>query len=213
MAPPAAVDADSVYRFDGGEVKAGRPLIHPLMVLGFDVYGQPVEKTVRQLEALGFDLSKVHEATWQGRPVYVVGADAGDTLSAQFWIDQERLYFVRSIQPDPQKPGSIREIRFDDYVRLGGGWIGTTVRFLADGRLVTTEEYADVRGDVVLDEAMFDPGRWVEPKWIEAGRQQAGGQSGRSRRASDGVTGGSSSSGRQDSNLRLPAPKAGALPD
>lgn len=68
--------------------------IHPLMVLGFDVYHQPVAETVRKLEALKFDLAKVHQTTWEGRATRVVSANPGDSVSPQFWIDKERLHFV-----------------------------------------------------------------------------------------------------------------------
>lgn len=76
------------------------------MVLGFDVYVQPVAETVRKLRLLKFDLAKLHEITWEGRPSYVVGATAADSTSPQFWIDKERLYFVRSLEPS-QKPRAL----------------------------------------------------------------------------------------------------------
>ena len=34
-----------VHSFRDGKLAGGRPLVHPLMVLGFDVYGQPVATT------------------------------------------------------------------------------------------------------------------------------------------------------------------------
>jgi len=52
----------------------------PLIVLGFDVYRQPVERTMDQLRQAPrvFDLSVLSEGSWQGRPVWIVGATAGD---------------------------------------------------------------------------------------------------------------------------------------
>jgi hypothetical protein len=97
---------DSVYQFDQGKLKEAKPLVHPLMVLGFDVYGAPVAETVQKLKNLKYDLSKLHQTTWLGRPTYVVGAQAGDTTSPQFWIDTERLYFVRSLEPSKRTPRS-----------------------------------------------------------------------------------------------------------
>ena len=41
---------DSIYEFKAGKLAESRPMIHPLMVLGFDVYTQPVEATVRMVE-------------------------------------------------------------------------------------------------------------------------------------------------------------------
>jgi hypothetical protein len=71
---------DTLYEFKEGKLTEAEPLIHPLMVLGFDVYAQPLDRTLGQLRELGFDLAKVHEAEWQGRPAYVVGAEAGATV-------------------------------------------------------------------------------------------------------------------------------------
>ena len=35
---------DTVYDIKGGKVNGSRALVHPLLVLGFDVYFQPVEQ-------------------------------------------------------------------------------------------------------------------------------------------------------------------------
>ncbi len=59
---------DSIYQFRGGKLDRAQGQVHPLMVLGFDVYAQPVPETVRKLELLKFDLSKLHQTSWQGRP-------------------------------------------------------------------------------------------------------------------------------------------------
>ena len=68
--------SDSQYAMDADTVASATAFVHPLMVLGFDVYFDPVERTVTRLEGLRFDLAMVHEDTWEGRPVWVVGARA-----------------------------------------------------------------------------------------------------------------------------------------
>lgn len=160
--------ADSIYRYANGELKMGRPLVHSLLLLGFDVYGQPPERTIASLTALGYDLTKVHADTWQGRKVWVVGASAGDTVTKQFWIDQERLVFVRGLAPHPQKPGVHTEVQFNKYVELGQGWIETEVLFLEDGTITTREEYRDMRADPTppVDPVIFLPGAYVAPGWV-----------------------------------------------
>jgi hypothetical protein len=50
-----------VHSFRDGKLAGGRPFVHPLMVLGFDVYGQPVETTVEQVKGIGIDISVIHE--------------------------------------------------------------------------------------------------------------------------------------------------------
>jgi outer membrane lipoprotein-sorting protein len=157
---------DSLYVFEQKQLKASQPFVHPLMVLGFDVYQAPVAATVRKLRDLKFDLSKLHQTTWQGRPTYVVGAERGDTTSPQFWIDAERLYFVRSFEPSKKDPSVINETRFDKYIRLGGGWVEMEVLFLANGKQHVKEEYSEPKANVKLDPALFDPKRWSEPAWV-----------------------------------------------
>ncbi|HEX5004116.1 MAG TPA: hypothetical protein VFV65_02315 [Gemmatimonadales bacterium] len=159
---------DSIYRYVGGELKASRPLVHPLLVLGFDVYGQPPEKTIAALSGLGYDMAKVHAGSWQGRPVWIVGAAAGDSTTRQFWIDQERLVFVRSLGPHPQKADVMTEIQFNKYVKLGKGWIETEVLFFEGGAITLREEYRDLKADPAppLSEALFAPGAYAPPGWI-----------------------------------------------
>src|SRR5262249_11934708 len=89
---------DSVYTFNAGKlVTADTGTYEPLM-LGFDIYAQPATRTDAQLRRLGFDLSRFHEGTWQGKPVFIVGAERGDTTSKQFWVDRETLLFVRLLE-------------------------------------------------------------------------------------------------------------------
>jgi hypothetical protein len=163
---------DSVYEIRGGKVVHAKPQIHPLMVLGFDVYAQPVAETIRKLQTLKFDLTKVHETTWEGRATYVVGAEAGDTTSPQFWIDKERLYFVRSLEPAPNKPEVTLDTRFGAYRPMGGGWVEMEVVFRANGKVRGKEEYADPEADVTLDPALFEPAPWTPPAWISARQQK-----------------------------------------
>ncbi len=160
---------DSIYRYVKGELTLNRPLVHPLLILGFDVYGQPAETTIAALDKLGYDLSKVHAGEWQGRKVWVVGAAAGDTVSKQFWIDQERLVFVRDFGPHPQKEGVVTEVQFNKYVPLGQGWIETEVLFLENGVLTLTEEYLEPAADPVppIDDAIFEAGPYRAPGWIK----------------------------------------------
>jgi hypothetical protein len=157
---------DSLYEFKGGKLAESRPMVHPLMVLGFDVYAQPVEVTVRQLQALGFDLGKLHESTWQGRPAYVVGAAAGDSVARQFWIDKERLYFVRMVEPGKQDPSARVETRFNKYIPMGQGWLETEVRFMVNGETKILEEYSQPKAGAELNPAIFEPGGWVPPGWV-----------------------------------------------
>jgi len=156
-----------IYVFKDGKVDNTRPFEHPLLILGFDIYRAPASDVIAKLQALKFDLSQFHEETWQGRPVYVVGAKAGDLHSPQFWIDQENLYFVRMLRPAGKDGAQTQETQFNKYQKLGGGWMAPEVIFMVDGKVLTTEKYSDMRADVKLDPKLFDPQSWTSVHWKE----------------------------------------------
>jgi len=156
-----------IYVFKNGKVDANRPYVHPLMVLGFDVYRLPQTDVMEKLKGLKFDLSILREDTWQGRPVYVVGAKQGDLHSLQFWIDQKNLYFVRMIRPGGKDGAQTQETQFNKYQKLGGGWMSPEVIFMVDGKIVTTEEYSELRANVALPDKLFDPDSFAIVHWRE----------------------------------------------
>jgi outer membrane lipoprotein-sorting protein len=153
---------DSVYQFANGKLAVTRADRNELLILGFDVYTQPVQRTVEILRKRDIDMSKVSRATWEGRPMFVVGAAAGDTVPKQFWIDAERLLFVRLMETVTTATGPRRvEYRFLRYVPHGNGWVAEEVVGLRDGKPSLHEVYANVRVDVPLEDATFDPAQWA----------------------------------------------------
>ncbi len=154
---------DSTYAFAGDTLVRRQKGRNELMTLGFDVYAQPPERTAQTLREEGFDTSRFQRAVWQGRPAYVVGAAAGDTTSKQFWVDAERLVFVRLLAPGPSG-GAVQDLRFNRYERAGGGWIAMEVEIVAGGARVFHEEYSNLRVDLPLDESLWIPERWREAR-------------------------------------------------
>jgi hypothetical protein len=162
---------DSSYVFKGGQRVAAQEDRNLLMTLGFDVYGQAPEVTIAQVEAQHVDLSRIREDTWQGAKVWVVGATKGDTASAQFWIEQDRLLFVRLIEPhksikNPDAPPKLLDVTFEGYQPLGKGWIETEVVIKVDGKEVQRERYADIKADVALQPDLYDTKTYRKPGWI-----------------------------------------------
>jgi outer membrane lipoprotein-sorting protein len=156
-----------IFLFKDGKQENTKPYVHPLMILGFDIYKLPAADVIDTLKALKFDLSILREDTWQGRPVYVIGAKAGDLHSLQFWIDQQNLYFVRMLRPGGNDGTQTQETQFNKYQRLGGGWMAPEVIFKVDGRVSTTEEYSEMRANPTLDARLFDPQYWTSVHWRE----------------------------------------------
>jgi outer membrane lipoprotein-sorting protein len=156
-----------IFSFKDGKQESTREFVHPLMILGFDIYKLPLVEVMNTLKALKFDLAILREDTWQGRPVYVVGAKQGDLHSPQFWIDQKNLYFVRMLGPAGKDGTQTQETQFNKYQRLGGGWMAPEVIFKLDGKLRTTEEYSEMRANPPLDARLFNPQYWTSVHWRE----------------------------------------------
>ena len=151
---------DSQFVVQNGRALRGDPGINPLLLLGFDVYSAPVAYTTARLRREGFDLTRVHETTFKDRPMIVVGARKGDYNRKQFWVDAERMLFVRMLEPTPRDTSKMQDIRFVNYERLGGGWIAPRVEIWSEGKLVFHEDYEDVKVDVELSDNLFVPARW-----------------------------------------------------
>jgi outer membrane lipoprotein-sorting protein len=149
----------------GGNVSGTRPLENMLLVLGFDVYGQAAETSANVITGEGYDLKKVHEETWEGQPVYVVGADKGYQKAKQFWVDKKKLLFVRLFEPAQSDPGKFSEIRFEDYREMGGGWVAARVEVYTDAKKVFSEEYSEIQTNANLVPGTFDPKQFNATHW------------------------------------------------
>ena len=154
-------EGGKVHVFDNGRRVQSQPGVNPLLLLGFDVYAQPVEATAKTLDSLGFDLGTMHRPDWKGRRTIVIGAAAGDTTTNQFWVDAERLLFVRLIQRNPAGT-VISETRFDRYTDFDGYPVAIEVLMLRNGRPYFKEEYTDVRVNQPIRPEVFDPSHWVD---------------------------------------------------
>jgi outer membrane lipoprotein-sorting protein len=146
---------DSTYTLQHGRVVRRSDRMNPLMTLGFEVYRQAPERTLAQLQRQGFDVLRFHVDTLEGTPVYVVGAERGDTTSRQFTVEADRLLFVRLLEPSTSRPGVMQHVWFRRYEPLGGGWIAPEVEILVGGRRVFHAVYSDIRANDSLDAGMF----------------------------------------------------------
>jgi len=162
---------DSTIVFKRGTRVNARQDRNLLITLGFDVYAQPPETTTAQLAAAGIDLAKVREDRWNGTKVWVVGADRGDTTTSQFWIEQDRLLFVRLIEAKPAKhsdaPPDVLDITFENYQPLARAWVAPKVVIKLNGKEVQREEYREVRADRPLPPDLYDTQTYHRADWIQ----------------------------------------------
>lgn len=150
---------DSTYRFQGGKIRSVGTDHNPFLFLIGGMYMMPYDSIPAYLKRQGYDMEKSHQAIWKGRPVTVVGALAGDTLSNQLWIDNQDLYLVRMIEKLPQ---SQLDVHMTEQVKIGKGWTETFVLIYTNGKLRQTEKYHRLSADVALPDAVFDPAMYIE---------------------------------------------------
>lgn len=154
------------YTIRGGQPVDSTRDTNPLALILADGFHQPAKRTATALENLGFDLTTVRQARWEGEPAWVVGAPAGDTLTPQFWIERERSLPVRIISRLGDG-GPLMDARIGGYTRIDGSWVESEIAIRVDGRLAQTEEYRRIRVNPELPEGLFDPYSWTldEPYW------------------------------------------------
>ena len=103
---------DSIFPFRHDSLLSSRVFVHPLLVLGFDVYMQPVERTIAQLRQAPrvFDLSVLSEGSWQG---YAPVGGGWVSAEVEFLVDgqQQFLEQYEQIQTNVALPATLWDPR------------------------------------------------------------------------------------------------------
>jgi hypothetical protein len=162
----AIMRADSMYQFRHGKLVRSAPDPNTLGLLLADVYFWSPTETAHRLAGAGYDLTKFRKATLRGRPVWVVGAAAGDSTSNQFWVDQAALLLVRTVEGGPGDGAPV----VGEVTRRAKGAVPveTEMRFWRNGAEMQREVYTSIRLDPPLDPSVFDPSAYRRPAWIAA---------------------------------------------
>ncbi len=133
---------DSMYIFEDNEIRFKDKAVHDLVILSMDIYNMTPEESMERFSSLDYDLSEFHTSNFEGRDIYVVGAEKGDTTSNQVWFDKEHLYFVKMVK---NTDTGLQEVYFRDYINLNGkGWIEQEVVFYIDGKRYMVEKYYNI---------------------------------------------------------------------
>lgn len=156
--------SDSVYQFGPGRATIGAPMTHALLVLLHDLHVDDPDVVVAKLRGEGFDLDATGSTTWNGMPITVVGAAAGDSTKPQFWVDTDRMVVVRVMQPG--RNGAVSDTRITAFSKVGPGWVERRIEFWRGGALQMLEEYTWIKTDVELAASVFDPAATEWPAWV-----------------------------------------------
>ncbi|PLX06239.1 MAG: hypothetical protein C0596_17330 [Marinilabiliales bacterium] len=134
---------DSVYIFEKNQLIYKDQVFHDLIILSMDIYNMTAEESYKRFSELDYDLDKFDTREYNGRKVYVVGAEKGDTTSNQVWFDAEHLYFVKMIKSNEH---GRQEVVFNDYININGSaWIEQEVVFYLDGKKYMEEKYYNIQ--------------------------------------------------------------------
>jgi hypothetical protein len=153
-----------VTTITGGTPARPQDQLNAILLLTADIHAQPVAETVKQLTTLGVDLTTVRRDTFETRPVWVVGAAAGDLTRPQLWVDAARWTVLRAVDRPVGTTGgrvsAATEYRLRDVREVGGVPIAHEILVLRDGQRVVRQRWTQVRIDVPLDPALFDATQW-----------------------------------------------------
>ena len=156
------IQNNRVITFDNGKRVDTRRAIQPVLTLTGDVYAIPASITLRRLDSLGIDLDKFHQEKWDGRRVYVMGAEKDDLESSQAWIDADKLLLVRFIQRDKRGDRIIvTDTRVSDYREVDGYNVAFEFTSYRDGKIFFKEEYDNVKVNERIPPQLFDASRWA----------------------------------------------------
>jgi hypothetical protein len=155
------IQNNRVTTFDNGRRVDTRRSIQPVLTLTGDVYAIPATVTLRRLDSLGVDLDKFHEERWDGRRVYVMGAEKGDMESNQIWVDADKLLLLRFIQRDKRGDRIIvTDTRVSDYREVDGYDVAFEFTSYRDGKVFFKEKYENLKVNALIVPVFFVQSRW-----------------------------------------------------
>jgi hypothetical protein len=153
-------DRERLAVFDAGKRVATSNRVDIAQLLAYDVFAQKIDATIMWLDIARVRLGLLRRDRWDGRDVWVVGAAAGDTTSAQFWVDADRWRVLRVIQRDPRRPAERLDIRFHDFDDVMRVPLPTRIVTVRDGRVVQEQTLSALTANPSIPSRAFDLQRW-----------------------------------------------------
>lgn len=145
---------DSSYLFKNNKLVRANYSPNDILFLLGGMYFYPLDTTIAKMAGFGFDVNKFHEDTWKGKAVYVIGADKNEDSVSQVWFEKGNYNLLRMIKFEKNRK---EEALLEDHVKLDGGFSETLVKFYINDKLIQVEKYHDLKANIDLDPAIFDP--------------------------------------------------------
>lgn len=156
---------DSIYVFRNHELVHSGPEIQEFLILEGGLFYYSTDETLKRLKQLGVDTSVFSKSEYQGKPIYILGANPDELSKPQIWLDAEKLYSVKRFSQGKQ--GELYEVVYDDFKEFDGHWIETWIEFHVNGRLIQTERYNQIDVSPYLNNKVFDPQFFGKYYWFE----------------------------------------------
>ena len=150
-------DTMFVFKNDTMQIRIRR--VHDLLVLGFDVYVDDPGTTIKRLEEAGYNLDRLSVEKGAAGTSYVVGDDE----HGRFWITADTYLFTKMKKKDAK--GNETEVQFNNYTRVGDGWLSPEVVMIRNGQTVMKEVYSDWRVDEELPASIFNVTSFQQTTW------------------------------------------------
>lgn len=146
--------------FERGRRIVSRTRVDLATLLSYDVFAQGIDSTIKALDAGGVRYAISRRDRLDGRRVWVVGADEGDSSSPQFWVDAEEWRLVRVIQRDLRASNVTVDVRFAEFTDVMGVPLATRVDVYRNGDWTERQTITDVAVNPAVPTRAFDVARW-----------------------------------------------------
>ena len=152
---------DSVYSFRKGQLARTGFNDDDLTFLLGGMYFYPFDTVKVKMQRQGYDLAKFCEDTWQGQPVFIIGATNKDERTNQLWIDKTKLVVLKFVkfEGDNKEEGV-----FSGHKQFGKAWSETACDFYVNGKLIQKEKYYDCKANTDIDLSIFNPAKFSVEK-------------------------------------------------
>ncbi len=144
---------DSVYSFHNGKLMRTSVNDDDLTFILGGMYFYPFDTVKTMFGRMGYNLGKFCEASVNGNPAYVIGANDTAEKTNQLWIDKEKLVTVKFIS---YNHGEKEEGIFSDHKQFDGSWSETNCVFYVDGKLIQKEIYFNCKANEPVDLKIFN---------------------------------------------------------
>ncbi len=153
------IKGDSVFNFSKSKMFRKAANEDDLTFLLGGMYFLPYFTVMQKMQQEGYDLKKACESKFEGKAIYIIGANDTTEKTSQLWIEKDRLIVLRMIK---YKPEMKEDAIFGDYKKVEKGWRENSVIFYINDKLYQKEKYYDCKANTIIDKKIFDPYNFIK---------------------------------------------------